>query len=324
MIRSTIAIWILFLSSSFPLTASDDITMICDGQTCRYIRLDTGTTATFDDIMAYAVADIQHTCDSLSTHADNIMAGMHNCTSIQQRDSIINLYMNGVQPELLRALDLLEVRKATQLGKMNFCNEWAALFKELSEQSYYNRDDNTELRDSLRHLYTTLSPIDARHPDITEAHACLYPPKPLQPGDAMADGDFVDRDGNRHRLNDYTGKYILLDFWESTCGACLMSLPELAGIASTMTDSITVIGINTESVDSWRQFTATRPYPGIDLHQAAYTYRSPLGVPMYYRVSGYPTFVLISPDGTVVRQCFGYRQGMLKDFANPALPYPGT
>ncbi|UVV78039.1 redoxin domain-containing protein [Bacteroides fragilis] len=42
----------------------------------------------------------------------------------------------------------------------------------------------------------------------------------------MPDTELSNIDGNHHRLSDYKGKYLLLDFWSRSCGHCIESLPE--------------------------------------------------------------------------------------------------
>ncbi len=318
MLRRFLAAALLFLHI-FPLAASNDTTMMCNGNVCMVISNDTPDAPTFKQIMTQAVAHEQHICDSISKLAERHMSQMANCTTKQQRDSIIQIYINDIQPQLLNSLSNLEISKMKQLSKMDFSDEWADLFCELSQQAYYNNDERDTLLNGLKSIYSNLSAQDTIQPKIIEAHTYLYPPTQLQPGDNMADGNLIDCSGNNHRMSDYLGKYILIDFWESTCGACRMSVPELRELAETLSDRLHVIGINTESVDEWKRFSATAPYPGINLHQADYTDRSPLGIPMKYRVIGYPTFILIDPNGKIIQIQPGYREGLLHSFVESIL-----
>lgn len=52
----------------------------------------------------------------------------------------------------------------------------------------------------------------------------------MKEGDKMADTELFDLDGKIHHLTDFNGKYILLDFWSSGCGPCIMALPEMKEI----------------------------------------------------------------------------------------------
>ncbi|MDE7396326.1 MAG: TlpA family protein disulfide reductase [Muribaculum sp.] len=312
----------VLIISWLSVSASQDTTMICNGNVC--LLVDNNTTddniPTFEQIMSRAVAHEQHVHDSISSMAERHMSQMANCTTKQQRDSIVSIYFNDIQPELLNSIYNLEISKMRQLSKMDICDEWIDLFCDLSRQAYYNNDERATLYEGLKSIYSNLTATDTVHPKIIEAHTYLYPPIQLQPGDYMADGDLIDCNGNHHTLSDYLGKYILIDFWESTCGACRMSVPELRQLSETMSDRLNVIGINTESISEWKKVSETSSYPGINLHQADYTNRSPLGIPMKYRVNGYPTFVLIDPTGKIVRTQFGYREGLLHSLTETVLP----
>ncbi|MBF0541608.1 MAG: TlpA family protein disulfide reductase [Nitrospirae bacterium] len=52
---------------------------------------------------------------------------------------------------------------------------------------------------------------------------CLAPDKITQ----SPDFDFVDLNGNKIQLNQYTGKVVLLHFWATWCPACASEIPAL-------------------------------------------------------------------------------------------------
>ncbi len=124
-------------------------------------------------------------------------------------------------------------------------------------------------------------------------------------GSALAgpvDFALPDLDGREHRLADYRGKWVLVNYWATWCPPCLDELPELEVFYSNHKDTdAVVIGVNMEDIgtEELREFLEEQfiSYPIL---------RSPplrateLGV-----VPGLPTSYLISPAGEVVARRVG-------------------
>ncbi len=57
-----------------------------------------------------------------------------------------------------------------------------------------------------------------------------------------------DIQGNKHRLADYRGKWVLVNFWATWCAPCLDEIPELIGLHNAHQDKdLFVIGIAMDS-----------------------------------------------------------------------------
>jgi thiol-disulfide isomerase/thioredoxin len=69
-------------------------------------------------------------------------------------------------------------------------------------------------------------------------------------------------DGRAHRLADYHGRRVLLNFWASWCGPCLDEMPALDRAARAHPD-VTVLGIAMDEPARVQAFLATHPvgYP---------------------------------------------------------------
>lgn len=50
----------------------------------------------------------------------------------------------------------------------------------------------------------------------------------------VSDKVFTDPDGGEHRLSDYQGKYILVNFWATWCAPCRKEMPSLDALQKTL------------------------------------------------------------------------------------------
>lgn len=67
-------------------------------------------------------------------------------------------------------------------------------------------------------------------------------------------GDFTleDLEGNTHRLTDYRGKWVLVNYWATWCPPCLNEIPELINLHSDKDNNLIVIGIAIQSGSSYK------------------------------------------------------------------------
>ncbi|MET3874692.1 TlpA disulfide reductase family protein [Chitinophaga sp. OAE865] len=105
------------------------------------------------------------------------------------------------------------------------------------------------------------------------------------------------------RLADYQGKWLLLDFWGTWCAPCREDLPHLNELAKEINEgkrpqnAILAISCH-ESLETARDFIAANKY----VFPAAH---SDTRIEESYKVRGYPTKVLVSPDGKMLDLQFG-------------------
>lgn len=137
---------------------------------------------------------------------------------------------------------------------------------------------------------------------------------------AAVDLSLPDVHGKVHKLSEYRGQWVILNFWATWCPPCLEEIPDLLLFheAHRGTGAV-VIGVNFEELDESDlkrfideqliDYTILRMEPSAD---------TPLG-----RVFGLPTTFIISPDGEVAKVHIGpVSQSDLESYIR--IPYAKT
>lgn len=126
---------------------------------------------------------------------------------------------------------------------------------------------------------------------------------PLAYSGEPVDFSLPDLKGQQHRLSDYRGKWVLVNYWATWCPPCREELPELEVFYSQSGGKAVVLGVNVESIDraSLAAFVEDQflsypvlvagPHPGPGQRLGA--------------ITGLPTSYLVSPQGEVVARQVG-------------------
>ena len=61
--------------------------------------------------------------------------------------------------------------------------------------------------------------------------------------------DLTDTQGHRHRLEDYKGRWVVLNFWATWCVPCIQEIPEIARFHRAH-DDVVVIGVAIDAADT--------------------------------------------------------------------------
>ncbi len=164
-------------------------------------------------------------------------------------------------------------------------------------------------RELIRSLHARMSEAHRATEQGLEIEAYLNLPREVGVGDEMADGDLYDLQGNRRRLSEFRGKYILLDFRSQGCAPCVRSLPETEQIAQRYREQLEVVGICQDPEREWKRFAADNGLKGNQWNELR---RGNTGLGAAYGVVGIPSYVLIAPDGKVAAMWSGYGEGSIE------------
>lgn len=134
-------------------------------------------------------------------------------------------------------------------------------------------------------------------------------------GDEVNDYDLYDIDGNVHHFADYRGKWILLEFSTYYCGPCRLFSKAIKYLYSKgINKNLEIIDITLDTPEQFATMAAEEQFV------------SPLwndrdmrnGIFAINKISAYPTFYLVNPDGVIDAIVQGYDMGWVITSAKKA------
>jgi peroxiredoxin len=142
---------------------------------------------------------------------------------------------------------------------------------------------------------------------------CLLAPLPVPaeqsltpvPGNVAApDFELQDTEGRTHRLSDYRGKTVIINFWTTWCPPCREEIPSMnRAWAKLQDEKVMMLAINMgEDEDTIFVFTADYPatFPLLMDRDGKVIEDWP--------VKGLPTTYVVAPDGTLAYRAIGGRE----------------
>lgn len=132
--------------------------------------------------------------------------------------------------------------------------------------------------------------------------------KAIQPGKPAPDFSLTDIDGKNLKLSDFRGKWVLLDFWGSWCIWCRRGNPSLVELYEKYGGKdFEIIGLAArDKEDAWKKAIVddhlTWKHANLEMNEGG------SDLPAKYNVAGYPTKILVDPEGNISVISVGYHE----------------
>lgn len=127
----------------------------------------------------------------------------------------------------------------------------------------------------------------------------------LASGEAIAPNfSFNNAEGKPVSLSDFKGKWVIIDFWGTWCPWCIKGFPELKQAYAEYGDKLVILGVAcNDKYEAWLNGLKKYELPWVNVY-------NPIegGGPVLeeYAVEGFPTKVIVSPEGKIANITSGH------------------
>lgn len=104
-------------------------------------------------------------------------------------------------------------------------------------------------------------------------------------------------------LQDLRGKYVVLDFWGSWCGPCMSGIPDMKKYQKKYINKVQFVSIACR--DDSARWAKTITENNMDWIHIFNNGEGKNNLPKVYGIEGYPTKIIIGPDGKIVQSFLG-------------------
>lgn len=110
-----------------------------------------------------------------------------------------------------------------------------------------------------------------------------------------------DINGNPLSLSSLRGKYVILDFWGSWCGWCIKGIPDMKKYYEKYSDRLQILGVDCNDTEQkWKDAVEKYELPWLHVYNPRTS-----TVLDDYNITGFPTKIVIDPQGNVVKVIVG-------------------
>lgn len=122
-------------------------------------------------------------------------------------------------------------------------------------------------------------------------------------GELAPDFELPNLQGSTTKLSSLRGKYVVLDFWGSWCVWCIRGIPQMKTAYTKYKDKMEILGVDCrDTEEKWRAAVDEHQLPWLQVRCPDEQLQT---IAAQYSIEGFPTKVIIDPEGKLVRTVVG-------------------
>ena len=122
-------------------------------------------------------------------------------------------------------------------------------------------------------------------------------------GNLAPDFTLNDINGKPLALSSLRGKWLILDFWGSWCSWCIKGMPKMKEYYAKYAGKLEILGVDcNDTVEKWKNAVVKHEIPWLHVYWDKEKGDNPVEL---YAVRGFPTKVVIDPEGKVAKIIVG-------------------
>ena len=126
--------------------------------------------------------------------------------------------------------------------------------------------------------------------------------KKIVAGAVAPDFTLNNLEGQPLALSSLRGKYVVLDFWGSWCGWCIKGIPDMKKYYEKYKGKLEILGIDCrDTEEKWRAAVEKHELPWLHVRNEG----GDNDVSVLYAVPGYPTKIVVDPEGKIAKVVVG-------------------
>ncbi len=332
-------VWLMKESLSGKPTAVDSVVLGPDKQFTFHLKQDhqgvyTINALNWDRVSFWSDADVKVDMRGYDTSFYKVKIPHYNFAEGSSDNNFINQYVLNGELNYRRSIDDYNAayfaKKSTDTNYIHYLNTrkvYGSIHEDYEQRQallmriYKGRPvtiyairgmAGTEAGEKYDKAMALLEELIVKYPWLTEAkqlkETIIYntnQAKRLKNGQPMPSVKYPTPEGPLASMDQYKGKYLLVDFWASWCGPCRQAIPLVKDLYEKYKDkgfAVTSISIDTDN-NAWRKAMKEENMPWLQLLSD-----NKDNTMKEFQFSGIPTMYLVDPAGDIVDRFTGFSE----------------